>query len=160
MAVVSNSSPLIFYAKIGRLDILRNLFNTLLIPPAVYAEVAIAGAGRIGAAEIQDEAWIQRRALAQPERSQTFTTRVDQGEAEAIALALELEHEVILLDDGSGRRLAREQGLRPIGCAGILVLAREQGLIHELVPLLDDLRAAGLYLSDGAYQVVRRQAGE
>lgn len=53
MAVVSNSSPLIFYAKIGRLDILRNLFSTLLIPPAVYAEVAIAGAGRIGAAEIQ-----------------------------------------------------------------------------------------------------------
>lgn len=67
---------------------------------------------------------------------------------------------MILLDDGSGRRLAREQGLRPIGCAGILVLAKEQGLIHEFVPLLDELRAAGLYLSDGAYQVVRRQAGE
>jgi predicted nucleic acid-binding protein len=161
VAVISNSSPLILYAKIGRLDLLREVFVEVFVPPAVHEEVVSGRAGRPGAEEIASLPWVTLRTLENPETAQTFMTRLHPGEAETIALAVELPGQTpVLLDDRAGRRVARELGLRVFGSAGVLVLAKEQGLIPTVRPVLDTLRSAGLYLSDSAYRDALMLASE
>ena len=161
MAVISNSSPLILYAKIRRLEILREVFGEVLIPPSVYDEIATQGAGRPGAGVVAAAPWITRRALTDSKVAQALLAELDQGEAEAIALTVELgRHAAILVDDRKGRRLARERSLRVVGSAGALVLAKERGVIASVRPVLDELRSAGLHLSDAAYHEVLALANE
>lgn len=151
MSAVSNSSPLILYARIGRLNLLHDVFDQILIPPAVWHEVVTAGGGRAGAAEVAQALWISRRSLADGVLAARLFAEVDPGEAEAIALTLHMtDAPVVLLDDLKARHIARDHGLSVVGSAGVLGLAKDLGLISAVKPLLDDLRAAGLYLSHAA----------
>ena len=160
-AAVSNSSPLILFARIGRLDLIQQLFGEILIPPEVYEEVTVRGRGLPGAAAVSSASWIHSRAVANQAVLATLAAEADRGESETIALALEVSGRVaVLLDDRQGRRLARERGLRVIGSAGILVLAKGRGLLPEVRPVLDALRAAGLRLGEGAYQRALAVANE
>ena len=86
---------------------------------------------------------------------------LDLGEAEVIALAIERGgFESVLLDDRDARRVARERGLAVAGSAGVLVLAKDRGVLPEVRPTLDQLRSASLYLSDAAYLEALAAAGE
>lgn len=159
MTAVSNSSPLILFARIGRLDLLRGAFDDLLVPPAVHAEVVTSG--REGAAQIAAAGWIRVQAIDRSPDGHGVPGSLGAGEAEAIALALELPGaSPILLDDAAGRRMARDLGLLVIGSAGVLVVAKGAALISTVRPLLDDLRTAGLFLSDAVYDRVVTRAGE
>jgi predicted nucleic acid-binding protein len=166
VAAVSNSSPLILYAKIGRLDLLRAVFTEIVIPPAVYQEVVTDGSGLPGAAEIRAglrTGWIVSAPLSpsgERERAVALRAGLDGGEAEAIALALAAGVSPVLLDDRDARRFARQRGVRVIGSAGVLLLAKGRGLIPLVRPLLDELLAAGLYLSGFTYREVLARAGE
>lgn len=75
MIAVSNAGPLIACAKIGKFDLLRDLFAHLMIPPAVYEEIVIKGAGRIGSDEVQHAlgAWLDVVQLQAP--AQTHSLR-------------------------------------------------------------------------------------
>lgn len=160
MAAVSNSSPLIFYAAIGRLDLLRSLFDEVLIPPAVWREVVAHGSGRAGASDVESARWILWHPSAvhiAPE----FVTRLHPGEAEAIALANSFQPKLpILLDDYRARQAARNIGLEVIGSGGVLALAKVAELIPRVGPLLAALQGAGLYLSDGAISEILEVAEE
>lgn len=130
LIAVSDSSPIILLAKIGRFALLRDLFDEVVIPAAVQAEVLAGGGGRPGAAEAAAAPWIRVQPAIAQEMSVPAT---------------------LILDDAAGRRLAREFGLSVLGSAGLLVQAKEQGVIPSVRPILDDLRAAGLFLSDALY---------
>lgn len=158
MAAVSNSSPLILLAKIGRLDMLRRLYDRLIVPPAVRDEV-VAPPPRAGAAEIGALSWLDVQTPVDSELLQRLRDELDSGEAEAIALAVELQEDVIL-DDRPARRRARALGLSVTGTAGVLVIAKQRGIVPSVRPLLDELRAAGLRLDDELYRVVLVAAGE
>lgn len=81
-------------------------------------------------------------------------------EAEAIALAREHPGATLLMDERRGRRYAEALGIPIVGTAGLLVRAKQRGLIAEVRPLLDDLRAVGFWLSDPLYALVLALAGE
>ncbi|MBI4493478.1 MAG: DUF3368 domain-containing protein [Chloroflexi bacterium] len=152
MAAISNSSPLILFARTGRLDLLREVFTEILIPSAVRDEVVGEGTGRPGAAEVAGASWIKTKPLASLDIARALLTELQRGEAEAIALAGELGGQMhILLDDRKARQFARRRGLRVLGSGGALVLAKEQGALPLLRPVLDELRSAGLRLSDSVY---------
>jgi uncharacterized protein len=158
---VSDSSPLIVFAKIGRLLLLRDVFGEVLAPPSVYAEVVGAGGGRPGEAEVRAAAWIRATALGRAELADALATELGRGEAEVIALAVELGRRVpVLIDDRYGRRVARRHRLRVFGSAGVLVLAKDAGWIPAVRPVLDDLRSAGLFLGEHAYHDTLAQARE
>ncbi len=92
---------------------------------------------------------------------QVLRRDLDQGEAESIALALELETTILLIDEREGRHSAQQLGLRVVAVVGILLDAKAQGLVDQVVPHLDRLRQhAGFYLSWKLYQRVRALAGE
>ncbi len=160
MAAVSNSSLLILYSAIGRLDILQAVFSSISIPSAVYAEVVLAGNTRPGMDEVPATPWITAQAVMRQWVLQELIALLDQGEAEAITLALELGGLLVVIDDLAGRRLVRERGLPLFGSAGTLVLAKQQRVISLARPIIDDLVAAGLRLSDDVYRRVFVMAGE
>ena len=125
MIVVSNSSPLVSLAAVGRLDLLRELYGVITIPQAVYHEVAVRGLGRPGAAEVQTLDWIVRGDVSDPAVVTALEGKLDRGEAEAIALAAELRADLLLMDERLGRAEAARFGLRFIGILG--GLDRSQG---------------------------------
>lgn len=161
MPAVSNSSPLILYGAIGRLELLRDLFGQVVIPGAVEAEVVRAGFDRPGASAVQAAEWLDRRTVADNILTQRGLLHLDRGEAEAIALALDLAGEVLLLlNDKSARQEAKRRGLALVGSVGIVVLAKRAGLVTQGRPLLDELCAAGLYVSPAIYHQALLEAGE
>ncbi len=161
MSTVSNASPLISLARIGKLDLLRHLYGELTIPSAVWQEVVIEGVGQPGASDVEAAAWIKRRAVTNRELVRALQQELDAGEAEAIALALEIGAELLLMDERLGRETARHLGLRYTGLIGILIEAKRKDLVGAVKPQLDALRdVAGFRVSDALYTRVLQDEGE
>lgn len=149
MLVASNTSPICNLAIVGRLQLLRSQFGEIWIPPAVKCELdRLHHADALK--EIQQsfqEGWIKMKALTSDRFARLLRTTLDPGEAEAIALALELRAELILLDERDGRSAAERAGLRVTGVLGVLLRAKELGQIPSVAQELDALRtrAASLF---------------
>ena len=159
MIIVSNAGPLIALAKIERFGLLRELFGKLYIPQAVYDEVVVIGTGRAGANETEQAVgdWIEVQEVKDLVMVKSLLTKLGKGESEAIALALEAKADLVLLDDYKARATAEFMGLNMTGTVGMLSRAQKKGLISDLRPLLDELRARGFRLSDKVYaQILKR----
>jgi predicted nucleic acid-binding protein len=146
---VADSSPLIVFWQINRLELLPRLFAEIAVPTEVSREVAPS----LGALP----PWIREIPAPAPPAE---ALDLHAGEREAIALALGLATEFVILDDLAGRHVAARLGLDVIGSAGLLLRAREFGLIQSVRPDLDAMVAAGLYLSRRLYHEVLIAAGE
>lgn len=161
--VVADAGPLIGLARIGELELLRDLYSTVLIPPAVLQELEV-GSARPGAILLRAAlrvGWLSTRALRNP-AEKTALSPLDVGEDEAIRLAVELGSRLhfLLLDDRRARRVALLRGLPVVGTAGVLLVAKERGRLSELSPVLDALERAGYRLSTSLRQRVLFRAGE
>lgn len=151
MKVVTNTSPLILLAKINRLELLLELFDEVLIPLSVQMEIN-AKPGRISEAVetlIRSAAFQARAATRQVVAS--LPADLGAGERETIALAIESGADLAVIDDREGRRIARRQGLKVTGTIGVLVQAKEHGLIVSLRRELDRLVEAGMWLDEVFY---------
>ena len=127
MNVVSDASPLINLARIGELDLLHRLYGALLIPDAVWREVVIKGAGQPGAEEVRAASWIKTCDVVNEHLVRALRQELDAGEAEAIALALEVEADLLLMDERLGRETAQYLGVRYMGLIGVLIGAKWNG---------------------------------
>jgi uncharacterized protein len=157
---VSNSTPLIHLAKIGQLELLRDFFGTLWIPPAVYRECVDEGKAYQEAALIERADWLKIQPVTNTDLVKLLKTELDGGESEAIALALAQSADLLLLDDSDGRSKARLYGLRCTGTIGILLRARQAGKISSFRHTLDALQAGGFWLDKRLYQALLQEAGE
>jgi len=128
--VISNNTPLVAPWALGRLDLLRDLYGTVLIPPSVHAEfVATDSDLRLGA--LSEAPWIEVRSLDQPRQALAFAG-LDLGEAEVLALAEQTDARLVLIDERKARRFARRLGRPLAGTVGILLLAKEVGQIENV----------------------------
>ncbi|MFQ5708190.1 MAG: DUF3368 domain-containing protein [bacterium] len=161
MIVISNTSPVINLAAIEKLDLLNQLYGKIIIPQGVYHEVKGTGADQAGATEIDDLEWIEVTSVPNQDLVQAVRMELDQGESEAIALAIQMKANLLLIDERRGRAVAKRFGLRYIGVLGIIVGAKHKGLIQAVTPLLDDLIArAGFWVSKNLYNRVVQVSGE
>jgi len=161
MSVVSNASPLINLARIGRLELLRELYAEICVPEAVWQEVVVDGAGLPGAELVARATWIKRHKAKNSMLVRALRQDLDAGEAEAIVLAGELEAELLLMDESLGRETARHLGLQFIGIIGILIEAKHTGRIEAIKPLLDALReTAGFRIRQALYVRVLQDTDE
>ena len=160
MKVVSNSSTLIALARINHLDILEKVVKKLIIPPAVYDDIVIKGAGRPGSAEIRQAKWIEKRNVSDQEMVMRLNSILGLGESEAIALAKEIKADLIILDDDKARKVALSEGIRISGLLAFLVQAKEKGIIERVKPLMDGLKLKGFFISENLYQDTIQKAGE
>lgn len=149
MIVISNSTPLIALAKINQLQLLKEYFGEVLIPEEVYDEVVRRGSGLAGAVEIAACDWITRAQVTNRLAVDALCISLDRGEAEAIVLA-SVRNDLLIIDDGEGRKAARQLGLKITGTIGILLLASKERKL-DLRNALDDLKAAGFHLSNKEY---------
>jgi len=158
--VVSDTSPIRALAHLGHLPLLEGLFREVLIPPTVVREleqprlrfkpVVVSGLRFVRVQSPTNRAMVDELMLG-----------LGPGEAEALALAVEVRAEAILIDETAGRAAARQRGLLPLGALGILVRAKQRGLIHEVKPLLDRLQSElGFFVSSSLRTEILRQTGE
>jgi uncharacterized protein len=119
--VVSNSSLLIAFSQIGRLDLLGQLQPQIFIPPAVAKEVRPSVPRLPG--------WIEVKPLSLPANSAIVSSTIGSGEREVIGLGLELGAQRLILDERPARRLATSLGLGVIGTLGLLLAAKDRGLL-------------------------------
>lgn len=141
MSVVSNTSPILNLAIVGRLNLLHQQFGQIQIPPAVLDELKINDA-RTGSQPIRTAitaGWIQVQPVSNQSFVQLLQQTLDGGEAEAISLALELQAKWILLDERDGRKAAKSLGLQVTGVLGVLLRAKESGALPSLQPVIEEL---------------------
>jgi predicted nucleic acid-binding protein len=141
MIVISDTTPILSLIKIDRLKILEELYKKIIIPKAVYDELIIN-------IDYQDEIDIIKRCtfiqIENVEENLSVVLlqrelKLDRGESEAIVLAKNINADLIIIDERKARRIAKDVGLKVTGTLGILVEAKQQGLIKELKSLLDEL---------------------
>lgn len=114
MIVVSETSPIVALHHLAQLGLLGSLFGDVLIPPMVNDEL-LRGTDKWQPVDISQFSFIRVVAPQHPERFAAYRAIVDPGEWEAIALALELGADLLLVDDKDGRSVARQAGIEPMG---------------------------------------------
>lgn len=144
---IADSTCLIGLERIGQLTLLPALFEPLVVPLTVQEEFGV----------VVD--WLMVQAPTNAALVNALRSAVDDGEAEALALAVEKGWRLVL-DDRKARAWAKRLGVRVIGTAGILVRAKRQGLISVVKPLLDALKATGFRMSEALEKETLRLAGE
>lgn len=158
--VVGDTSPLRCLYVLDRLDLLGAIFSSILMPPAVLAELKASGMGDISAKVLAYPSIVVTSPadLAMVAR---LREELDSGESEAIALALEVNAKTLLIDERRGRQIAKRSGLEVLGVLGLLLEAKERGLVGKVRPLFEELRAVGgFYASDALLERLIRSAGE
>ena len=153
--IVIDTGPLIYLSILNRFSLLKELFEEIYIPEAVYQEIVIQGAGLPGAEEANaalEEGWIQRAAIQNRVAVNALLDELDVGEAEAIVLARELDIGRVLLDDRAARTKAKVMGLSISGTIGVLLLARQVGVEVDLKRDLDVLIQSNFRISQDLYQ--------
>ena len=161
MIVVSDTSALCNLAIIDHLWLLESIYQTVIIPDVVARELTEASNPLIPA--ILQSGWIQPQPLTNSELANQLQQErgLDAGEANAIALALELQADDLLIDERLGRQEALRLGLSIIGILGILLVAKQRSLIPQVQPVMDTLISqAGFRVSSQLYQRVLALAEE
>ncbi len=154
MIIVSNTTPLIGLVSIQRFELLQQLFGQIHITEAVYNEV-------ISASEVVSTAnWIEVVKIKDELAVEVLLDELDVGEAETIILARELNADWVLMDEKKGRRKLAQLGLSKIGTVGILLKAKQLGLLPVIQPDLARLRHQGFSISQPVIDAVLKQAGE
>jgi len=147
---VSDASPLIALSSIGRLGLLRQLFETVVVPPAVFDELK--------SVILPD--WVGVVPIPPGPIPAIKGTGLGRGETEAIQLALRLRPDRLLLDDGLGRREARRLELKVTGVLGLLLAAKQKGILVAVRPEIDALRNFGFRASESLYRELLASCGE
>ena len=153
MIIVSDTSAITALLQIDRAEILKALYREVVIPNEVAVELN----------RFHDRlpGFIRVRAVADRARWEKLRTELDAGEAAAIALMLEGQGDLLLMDERRGRAVAMREGLPVVGVLGVLLEAHQRGLIDSLASVISDLeQTAGFRISPRLKQQVLRVAGE
>ena len=159
--VVVNTTPLLVFGNIGRLDILRKLYGTIYIANAVYEEV-LEKNDKASATVFSANDWIKVLKIENPKDYAMYSAKLHAGEVETMILAQQksLQADLVILDDLSARKTAKFLGLTVTGSIGVLIKAKNQGIISEVKPLLDEIIKNGFFVSNKSYDDILRLSGE
>ena len=146
---VSNTSCLIAFETVQRLDLLEQIYEEVLLPEAVAQEWGLP-----------PPPWLKVKSISNQALAKALRLQLGPGEAEAIALAVELGADRLILDDQRARQIAAKLQIPITGTVGIALRAKHNGLLPLVRPFFDQLRAAGFRLSDRLLQQALQLAGE
>ncbi len=156
MLVVADSSPLIGLCRIGMLHLLRETFNRVIVPEAVWREITSDDDSKPGVQELLEASWIERRPVTDVHLVHLLRKDLGPGEAEAIVLTREIGADFLLMDERLGRSAARRLGLRCVGLVGFLIEAKRRGMITDAVGTAELLREkAGFWVSQELLNLLR-----
>jgi predicted nucleic acid-binding protein len=157
MMIIANATPLIYLHRIGKIELLRQLFDQVSIPNEVARELRM---GHRGEPTIPDLAWIEVMPVQNQSTVDVLAQDLDRGEAEVLALALERSADRIIIDDALARTAAMLLHIPCIGTLGILITCKTRRLIPTVKEPLDAIMAAGLWIAPSLYEQVLHKIGE
>jgi uncharacterized protein len=163
MLAVCNTSPISNLASIDRLELLKSQFSVVWIPSAVQAELRAHPdtEARLSIQTAIDSQWIR---IATPQPSKLLSlllAHLHRGEAETVALAIDLKANIIVIDEQEARQVATEAGLSVTGVLGVLLRAKKTGQISAVGPEIRLLREkAHFFVSPALEARVLALAGE
>ncbi|HEX4961933.1 MAG TPA: DUF3368 domain-containing protein [Thermoanaerobaculia bacterium] len=157
--VFSNTSPLLYLHQVGHLDLLWRLYGRIQIPLAVKNELLAGAELGISVPDTSILEWLEVRPLHD---TTLLPVVIDlgSGEAEAIALAVANPGSLLILDDGLGRRIAHLNSVTFTGTLGVLVKAKQEGLLPSVSPVIEELRKTTMHLTQSLIEMVLREVGE
>jgi predicted nucleic acid-binding protein len=147
--IVSDTSSLIVLKKIGRLEILRTLFGQITITQEVAKEFNNPLPNFISIQNPKDKNY-----------QKILESFLDEGEASAIALAIETKECLLIIDDSKGRREARALEINYTGILGILIIAKEKNIINSVSTIIEDIQKTDFRLSQKLIEEAKRKSGE
>ncbi|MDI6688627.1 MAG: DUF3368 domain-containing protein [Desulfobacterales bacterium] len=162
MKIVSDTGPIIGLAKIGKIILLKNIADEVIIPPMVYKELF----GKTGPESKEIDQALNSFIMVKIDIDVEEATKIElaglgEGEKQAIGLASRLDNDVILLlDDRAGREVAARLNIFTTGLIGLLLVAKEKGLVESVGTLIKELRNNGYWLSDDIMKTAIKLAGE
>jgi predicted nucleic acid-binding protein len=161
MIIVSDTSPISNLLIVGQLELIGQIYQQVVIPPTVDREVRALQNFEIDLAAYTSATWLSVQMPTDALFVDSLKNELDDGEAEAIALALQLKADRLLIDERLGRLVASRYGLNITGILGILRTAKMLGLIPIMKPILDDLvQQAGFWIDRALYEQVLKDVGE
>ncbi|MFN4254254.1 MAG: DUF3368 domain-containing protein [Saprospiraceae bacterium] len=161
MTVISDTSGISALIQIGQLHLLESLFQEIIIPQKVSDELMLLAKFGVDMNEFASARWIH---VVQPSPTpllQHLSKTLHPGESFAIALAIELNADLLIVDDGEARRMAAQMNIPHTGIAGVLIRAKSRGLLPAVKPVLDEIIArANFRLHPKTHQKILELAGE
>jgi len=135
--IISDTACLILFDKIGKLTLLKELFQTVTITSKIAEEF-----------KKETPNWIIIQDPKNISNINAFSEIIDPGEASAIALSREIKDCLLILDDLKARRLADELKLKYTGSIGILILAKRKGLIVDIDEVISKIQTTNFRISN------------
>lgn len=161
MIILSDTSAISVLTRIGYLHLLEQIFQEIIIPKKVFDELMELSKFGVDTSIITQATWLKVIAPKQSLLLSNLLTQLDEGEAHAIALAIELKSDLLIIDEYEGRKIATQLRLQITGVGGILVRAKLRSFIPSVKTVLDLMRSnANFYLSEKVYSEILRQANE
>lgn len=157
--VISNTSPLLYLHQVGQLDLLRQLYGSVVVPEAVQGELIAGSRLGVDTPSLQHHPWLM---VKPPPERLLLRALVDlgPGEAEVIALGLASPGALLLLDDRLARRTAALSGLTYTGTIGLVVKAKQAGVLDSALPVLEALKKTSIRVTDDLMHWALQEAGE
>jgi predicted nucleic acid-binding protein len=147
--IISDTSCLIILDKIDELDLLMKVGRKIVVTPIILKEF-----GR------SLPEWISVLSPKNSHYQQILEMDLDEGEASAIALSLDMENPILMLDDLKGRKIAEKLNLRYSGTFGLILKAKQLGLINNVKPILEKIKSTNFRFNEKLFEIVLEQAGE
>jgi predicted nucleic acid-binding protein len=147
--VISDTSCLILLYKIDELELLDKLSKNVFITPSIKSEFG---------QKLPD--WIKVKEPSDTHYQKILEMDLDEGEASAIALSFEMDNSILILDDLKGRKIADKLNLRYSGTFGLLLRAKQEGIIVSIKPILDKIRNTNFRFSEKLFDSILEQSGE
>ncbi len=160
IVAVADASFVIGLCLIEQWKLVTQVVETLYLPTTVWEEAVEAGEGRPGASELKQSDFVVRVSPTNSQSVEMLKAFLDSGEAEALVLAQEISGAVLFIDESRARRVAQRAGIRTLGVAGFLLLAKQKGLIPAVRPLLERLQERNFRLSEAIITKILQEAGE
>ncbi|MFO7658516.1 MAG: DUF3368 domain-containing protein [Bacteroidales bacterium] len=147
--IISDTSCLIILYKIGELELLKALSGKVVITKTIKKEFGKS---------LPD--WIKIKSPSDNHYQHILEMDLDPGEASAIALSLETDNAILIIDDLKGRKVAERLGLRYSGTFGLILRAKQQGIVTSIRPTLNKIRETNFRFSESLYEIILKDAKE
>ena len=147
--IIADTSCLILLTKIGELGLLQKFNRSIVVTPTILWE-------------FKDSLppWVQVLSPTYEKYQEILQFELDDGEASAIALAIEIDESTLLIDDLKGRKVAEKLKLNYSGTFGLILRAKQEGFIESIIPILAKVRATNFRFSDKLFETLIELAGE
>ena len=146
--IISDTSSLAL-TNIGELELLEKVYEEVVITPDIAEEYGL---------ETPD--WIRIEQIKDIQKFKLLNLELDKGESSGITLALENEPSLLIIDEKKGRVIAKKLGIRITGILGVMIRAKEIGLINRIKPLIEKLEKVDFRMSERLKNQILERVGE